>query len=98
MSESTSVTIPQLPAAAKPSANDIIPISQQGIASGLTYGQLEAAIGTGGASGPITQNAQIISTNTTIATGYNALSLGPVEIAQEITVEIPIGSTWRILK
>lgn len=44
----------------------------------------------------IFENAQTISANTTITTNYNALSAGPITIANNITVTIPDNSTWVI--
>jgi hypothetical protein len=47
-------------------------------------------------TGGIFENAQTISANTTISTNYNALSAGPITIANNITVTIPTGSNWVI--
>lgn len=59
-------------------------------------------IGVGGASGTsgesvISQNAQVISTNLTLTTGYNGISAGPVEVAATYTVTIPANSSWTVL-
>ena len=48
-------------------------------------------------TGAIYENAQTITANTTITTSYNALSAGPITIANTITVTIPTGSNWAIV-
>jgi len=52
---------------------------------------------TGGGGGPITQTAQVISQNITLTAGYNAFSVGPVEIADGYLVTVPTNSIWVIL-
>ena len=47
--------------------------------------------------GIIRINANIISENVTITTGYNGSTTGPVQIANGKTVYISTGSTWKIL-
>lgn len=42
------------------------------------------------------ENAQIITANYTITTGNNAMSAGPITIADGVDVVIPDGSTWTI--
>jgi hypothetical protein len=46
---------------------------------------------------PIIENSPTISTSYSISTGSNALSAGPITIADGITVVIPDGSVWTIL-
>ena len=58
--------------------------------------------GIGGASGgggnPFCyENDITVTTNYTITTGKNAMSAGPIKIADGITVTIPDGSTWSIV-
>lgn len=43
------------------------------------------------------ENAATINTNSTINTGNNALSAGPVSVASGITVTVPSGSTWTVV-
>jgi len=43
------------------------------------------------------ENAQSITTNTSISSGYSASSAGPITIASGVTVTIPSGSRWVIL-
>ena len=45
----------------------------------------------------IRMNANTVSTNTTIATGYNARSSGPLTINSGISVVVESGATWTIL-
>jgi hypothetical protein len=54
-----------------------------------------ATIVTGG--GPITQNADVITTNQTIASGSNALSVGPMTINTGVTVTVATGQTYVVL-
>ena len=56
-------------------------------------------IGTsGGAGGPIMQAAQTISSDVTLQTGHNGLSLYSVSIDSGVTVEVPATSTWTVGK
>ena len=51
----------------------------------------------GNTQSPITFTEYTISSNITFASGYNGLSVGPVEVANGVTVEVPQNSCWRIL-
>lgn len=42
-------------------------------------------------------NSTTVSVSTTIASGYNAGSFGPVTVNTGITVTVPTGSTWSIV-
>jgi len=53
--------------------------------------------GGGNPSGPILQTQQVISSNVVLSTGYNGLSVGPVEVAAGVTVEIPLNAVWLIV-
>ena len=58
--------------------------------------------GLGGASGTngekiIYENENQIDNNYTITTGYNALSAGPITLADGVEVTIPTGSSWTIV-
>lgn len=46
---------------------------------------------------PIYENLQTISANYCITTGSNAMSAGPILIADGVTVDIPDGSEWTIV-
>lgn len=45
----------------------------------------------------IRMNANTVSTNTTIAAGYNARSSGPLTINSGVSVTVESGATWTIL-
>jgi hypothetical protein len=49
------------------------------------------------AAGPFQETQQTINANVTLTTGNNAISVGPVTIANGITVVIPSGSRWLIM-
>ena len=50
-----------------------------------------------GPSGPILQSKQTIAENFTLTTGYNGLSVGPVEIDNSYTVTVPSSASWAII-
>lgn len=54
-------------------------------------------IGAGGSSGPIAETVQVISENITFKTGFNGLSVGPVEVAATYAVTVPANATWVVL-
>lgn len=49
-----------------------------------------------GAEGYI-ENSATISTSSTITTGNNAISGGPVTIASGVTITVPTGSRWTVV-
>lgn len=51
----------------------------------------------GSSSGPIAETAQVISENVTFKTGFNGLSVGPVEVAATYAVTVPANATWMVL-
>ena len=53
----------------------------------------------GGNAGPsiVTQTQQVIQTSITFSTGFNGLSVGPVEIAPGYSVTVPANATWMVL-
>jgi hypothetical protein len=53
---------------------------------------------TGGGSDDIfIENGQTVTTNYTLTTGKNALSAGPITIADGVTVTVPSGQVWTIV-
>lgn len=46
---------------------------------------------------PIKLNGQTLSTSYAIPAGYNGLSVGPVTIANGVTITVPDGSAWSIV-
>lgn len=51
----------------------------------------------GGTDAVFFENDQTVNTNYTITAGKNAMSAGPITIADGVTVTIPTGSTWTIV-
>lgn len=45
----------------------------------------------------ILENAQTISSNYTVTSGYNGLSVGPVTVASGVTVTVGSGQRWLVL-
>lgn len=43
------------------------------------------------------ENSQSVTTDYTITTGKNAMSAGPIEIDDGITVTVPDGSAWTVV-
>lgn len=43
------------------------------------------------------QNANTVNSNQTVSTSYNAMSIGPITIANGITVTINDGAVWTII-
>lgn len=53
---------------------------------------------TGGANNPVFyENDQTVTVNYTITTGKNAMTAGPITIADGVDVTIPDGATWTIV-
>ena len=46
---------------------------------------------------PIYENVNTIRSNYTITTGSNAMSAGPITIADGVIITIPDGSDWTIV-
>lgn len=44
-----------------------------------------------------TENASTISVSSTVNTGRNALSVGPITVASGVSVTVPSGSRWMVL-
>lgn len=51
----------------------------------------------GAPSGPVLYSAQTISSNLVLSSGYNGLSVGPVEVAVGVTVEVPENAVWALI-
>lgn len=72
---------------------------QERIAAELARDEAEAFAGLAQATNPLEAlqvNRAVITTNQTLAKGFNALSAGPIEIADGVTVTIEETSTWSI--
>lgn len=46
---------------------------------------------------PFWENASSLTTNYTIPTGVNSMSIGPITVADGVTVTIPDGASWVIV-
>ena len=71
------------------------------IANG-TSGQVLKSNGTsapswGAVTSTILENAQTISSNYTVTSGFNGLSVGPVTVASGVTVTVGSGQRWLVL-
>jgi hypothetical protein len=49
------------------------------------------------ASGAILLCQQTISESIVLTSGYNGVSVGPVEVATGVTVEVPTNATWAVI-
>ena len=56
----------------------------------------KAAAG-GGTDGVFFENDTTINSNYTITTGKNAMTAGPVTVANGVTVTVPSGSVWTVV-
>jgi len=65
--------------------------------SGSAWGQLGGGATGGGADTIFVLNGQTVTVDYTIPTGFNASSVGPITIADGITVTLPASSNWVIL-
>jgi hypothetical protein len=64
--------------------------------NGTAWGSLGGATG-GGNDAVFYTNGQTVTTNYTIPTGQNAMSAGPITIADGVTVTVSDGSVWTIV-
>ena len=71
--------------------------SGQVLTSGGPSGAISWQDAAAGATGVILENQQAISSNYTLTTNYNGLSVGPVTIQNSIAVTVPNGAVWMIL-
>ena len=71
--------------------------SGQVLTSGGASGAVSWQDAAAGATGVILENQQAISSNYTLTTNYNGLSVGPVTIQNSIAVTVPNGAVWMIL-
>jgi hypothetical protein len=60
----------------------------------VTYPAARASVGTAGLS--INTNQTSISQNTTLDSGFNASSVGPITIPSGVNVTVPTGQSWLI--
>ena len=65
--------------------------------NGSAWGSLGGGAAGGGSDAVFYENGQTVTTNYTITIGKNAMSAGPITIADGATVTIPDGSVWTIV-
>jgi len=74
-------------------ATDAVTINANGsvnVASNLTASALTVSNG-------LMFNSSNVSANTTVSTGYNAVSVGPMTLANNVTVTVASGQRWVVL-
>jgi hypothetical protein len=65
--------------------------------NGTSWGSVGGGATGGGSDEVFVENSQNVTTNYTITTGKNAMSAGPIEIDDGVTVTVPDGSTWTVV-
>jgi len=65
--------------------------------NGLVWGSIGGGATGGGSDEAFFENDQIITADYTITTGKNAMTAGPIEIDDSVTVTVPNGSTWTVV-
>jgi hypothetical protein len=65
--------------------------------NGSAWGSIGGGATGGGGDQVFYENDVIVNSNYTITTGKNAMTAGPIEIANGATVTIPVGSEWTIV-
>lgn len=68
----------------------------------ITTSKLDANLKIGGATGSgadrvFFENDQTVTSNYTITTGKNAMSAGPITLANGVTITVPSGSTYTVV-
>lgn len=63
----------------------------------ITAGVMQAAAQAGLASGAITENTQSVTSNYTMSTNKNGLSVGPITVSSGVSVTVPANSRWVVL-
>jgi hypothetical protein len=71
-------------------------LKYEGYSNG-SWGQLGGGATGGGSDQIFNLNGQTVNVDYTIPTGFNASTVGPITIAEGITVTVPDNSNWVIL-
>jgi len=66
-------------------------------ANGSAWGSVGGGATGGGSDEIFIENGQTVTTNYTLTTNKNAMSVGPISVNSGITVTIPSGSNWVVL-
>ena len=61
------------------------------------WGALGGGATGGGADQVFVENGQTVTTNYTLSTGFNAMSVGPITVNSGIAVTVPSGARWVVL-
>jgi hypothetical protein len=67
------------------------------VGSGLSYSAGTLSATGGGAGGPILESQILISSNVTLTSNTNGLSVSPVTVAAGFAVTVPDGQSWMVL-
>ena len=70
---------------------------QSGNDGGLTWASVTSGATGGGDDTVFVENSSTVTTNYSITTGKNALSVGPISINSTKTVTLPQNSIWKII-
>jgi hypothetical protein len=65
--------------------------------NGTAWGSVGGGATGGGADEIFVENGQTVTTNYTLTTNKNAMSVGPISINSGVTVTVPTGSNWVVL-
>ena len=75
-------------------SNGYVLSAQSGNTGGLTWAEIATGNTT---SNPMWEMAHTVSSNYTMTTNYNGVSVAPVTINSGVSVTVPTGSTWTIV-
>ena len=65
--------------------------------NGSAWGSVGGGATGGGSDEVFVENGQTVTTNYTLTTNKNALSVGPISVNSGVTITIPTGSNWVVL-
>ena len=65
--------------------------------NGAAWGSVGGGATGGGSDEVFVENGQTVTSNYTLTTNKNALSVGPISINSGVTVTVPTGSNWVVL-
>ena len=71
--------------------------SFEGYNNGLAWGSIGGGAKGGGTDDVFYENGQTVNTSYTLTTNKNAMSAGPITIANGVTVTVPNNSVWTIV-
>jgi hypothetical protein len=65
--------------------------------NGTAWGSVGGGATGGGSDEVFVENGQTVTSNYTLTTNKNALSVGPITVNSGVTVTVPTGSNWVVL-